>query len=354
LLSPAALATVTSTFHGAERNKALSVWASLGGLGITVGVLIGGVLTSGPGWRWVFFLNVPVGLALLVAIRLVVPSLPARGPAKLDVLGAVIVTAATGALVYGMIEAGDRGWTQARTTVALAAAVVLYAVFILVQRVVPAPLMRPGLLARRPVAAGAFVMLIAAGVLIADLFLTSQYLQHLRGQSALRTGVFFLPAALALTIGAIAAGRLVGRVGTRPVAVVALILVAAGNALLIGVSTDANIYADALAGSVLYALGGGPLFVCATTTALGRVDLREAGLVSGMVNTFNQLGAAIGVAIASTLAAASLTLTPTITGFTHAFTAFAVIAIVAAGVALVLLPAGTPHTPAGAPAAAAP
>jgi EmrB/QacA subfamily drug resistance transporter len=348
LLSPAALATVTSTFQGAERNKALSVWASLGGLGITAGVLIGGLLTSGPGWRWVFFINVPVGLALLVAIRMVVPLLPARGPAKVDVLGAVIVTAATGALIYGMIEAGDRGWTQVRTTGALAAAAILYTVFILVQRVVPAPLMRPGLLARRPVAAGAFVMLIAAGVLIADLFLSSQYLQHLRGQSALRTGVFFLPTALALTIGAVAAGRLVGRIGTRPVAVVALILVAAGNALLIGVSTDANVYADALAGTMLYGLGGGPLFVCATTTALGRVDLREAGLVSGMVNTFNQLGAAIGVAIASTLAAASLTLTPVITGFTHAFTALAVIAIVAAGVAAVLLPAGTPQAATGA------
>jgi EmrB/QacA subfamily drug resistance transporter len=343
LLSPAALATITSIFHGVERNKALSVWTSLGGVGFTAGVLIGGILTSGPGWRWVFFINVPVGVVLLAAIRAVVPPRHPDRVTRLDVLGAVTVTAATGSFIYGMINAGDKGWTDPGTLLPIAAAIVLYGVFVVVERTVPTPLLRLSLLARRPIAAGAFLMLVAAGVLIADLFLGSQYLQHLRGRSALQTGLFFLPPALALMIGAITAGRLVGTIGTRPVAVAALALVATGNGLLIGVSAGGNVYAEALPGVMVFALGGGPLFVCATTSALGRAGLHEAGLVSGIVNTFNQLGAAICVAVASTIAATGLTRTPSIDGFTDAFTVFTVVAVAAAVLSLRLLPSGTPQ-----------
>jgi EmrB/QacA subfamily drug resistance transporter len=344
LLSPAALSTVTSIFHGEERNKALSVWASLGGLGFAAGVLIGGILTSGPGWRWVFFINVPVGVVLLATIRTVVPPRrPARAAGRIDVLGAVTVTAATGSLIYGMINAGDAGWADLETLLPMAAAIVLYAVFVVVERTVRNPLMHPSLLSRRPIATGAFLMLIASGVLIADLFLGSQYLQHLRDLSALETGLFFLPAALALMIGAIAAGRLVGTIGTRPVAVVGLALVAIGNGLLIGLSADDTVYVEALPGTFLFALGGGPLFVCATTSALGRVGQHEAGLVSGIVNTFNQLGAAICVAVASTVAAAGLTRTPSIDGFSNAFTVFTIVAVVAAVLSLRLVPSGTPQ-----------
>src|SRR6266545_4465777 len=242
LLSPAALSTVTSIFHGEERNRALSVWASLGGVGFAAGVLIGGILTSGPGWRWVFFINVPVGLVLLAGIRAVVPlRRPDRAAGRIDVLGAVTVTAATGSLIYGMINAGDEGWADPGTLLPIAAAIVLYAVFVVAERTVRTPLMHPSLLTRRPIVTGAFLMLIASGVLIADLFLGSQYLQHLRGLSALETGLFFLPAALGLMIGAIAAGRLVGRVGTRPVvvaavaAVVSLRLVPSGTPQMTGV-----------------------------------------------------------------------------------------------------------------------
>src|SRR5262249_55714948 len=186
------------------------------------------------------------------------------------------------------------------------------------ERTVPTPLMQLSVLSRRPVAAGAFLMFIAAGVLIADLFLGSQYLQHFRGLSAVETGLFFLPAAFALMTGAIAAGRLVGTVGARPVAVVALALVAIGNGLLASLPAGGNVYADALPGTVLFALGGGPLFVAATTSALGRAAQHEAGLVSGVVQTFNQLGAAICVAVASTVAAAGLTRAPSIDGFADA------------------------------------
>src|SRR5215204_3346982 len=309
LLSPAALSAITGIFHGEERNKALSVWASIGGIGFATGLLIGGILTTGPGWRWVFFINVPVGIILLAAIRAVVPPhRPDRAAQRLDVLGAVTVTAATGLFIYGMINAGDEGWADLGTLL--------------------------------PIAAGAFLMLVASGVLIAGLFLGSQYLQHFRGLSALETGLFFLPPALATMIGAIVAGRLVGRIGTRPVAVFGLILVAIGNALLIGLSADGNVYVEALPGVVVFALGGGPLFVCATTSALGRAGQHEAGVVSGVVYTFHELGAAICVAVASTVAAAGLTRTPSIDGFTDAFTVFTIAAAVAAVLSLRLVPPG--------------
>jgi EmrB/QacA subfamily drug resistance transporter len=344
LLSPAALSAITTGFHGEERNKALSVWAALGGIGFAAGVLIGGILTAGPGWRWVFFVNVPVGVVLLATIPAVVPPRHAdRAAGRLDVLGAVTVTAATGSLIYGMINAGDEGWTDPGTLLPIAAAIVLYGVFVVVERTVRTPLMHLSLLSRRPIATGAFLMLVASGVLIAGLFLGSQYLQHLRGLSALETGLFFLPAALATMVGAIAAGRLVGTIGTRPVAVVGLALVAIGNGLLIGLSADGNVWVEALPGVVVFALGGGPLFVAATTSALGRAGQHEAGLVSGLVYTFHELGAATCVAVASTLAAAGLTRTPSIDGFTDAFTVFTVVAAVAAVLSLRLVPSETPQ-----------
>jgi EmrB/QacA subfamily drug resistance transporter len=341
LLSPAALSAITGIFHGEERNKALSVWSSLGGIGFASGVLVGGILTTGPGWRWVFFINVPVGIVLLAAILTVVPPhRQARATQRLDVLGAMIVTAATGMFIYGMTNAGDVGWADLGTLLPIAAAIVLYGVFVVVECTVRTPLLPLSLLARRPIAAGAFLMLVASGVLIAGLFLGSQYLQHFRGLSALETGLFFLPPALATMIGAIAAGRLVGRIGTRPVAVVGLILVAIGNGLLIGLSADGNVYVEALPGVVVFALGGGALFVCATTSALGRAGQHEAGLVSGVVYTFHELGAAICVAVASTVAAAGLTRTLSIEGFTDAFTVFTVVAAVAAMLSLRLVPPG--------------
>jgi EmrB/QacA subfamily drug resistance transporter len=344
LLSPAALSAITTGFHGEERNKALSVWAALGGIGFAAGVLIGGVLTAGPGWRWVFFINVPVGVVLLATIPAVVPPRhPDRAARRLDLLGAVTVTAATGSFIYAMINAGDAGWADLGTLLAIAAAIALYGGLVVVERTVRTPLMHPSLLSRRPVAAGAFLMLVASGLLIAGLFLGSQYLQHLRGLSALETGLFFLPAALATMIGAIATGRLVGTIGTRPVAVVGLALVAIGNGLLIGLSADGNVYVETLPGVVVFALGGGPLFVAATTSALGRAGHHEAGLISGVVYTFHELGAAICVAVASTVAAAGLTSTPSIDGFTDAFTVFTVVAAVAAVLSLRLVPSGTPQ-----------
>jgi EmrB/QacA subfamily drug resistance transporter len=350
LLSPAALSTVTTTFHGTERNKALGVWAALGGIGFAAGVLLGGVLTAGPGWRWVFFVNVPVGIAVLAALPATLraqrtePSEHSeRAGRQLDVFGAVTVTAATASFIYGMINAGDAGWGAASTVLPLGAAVLMYAAFGWIERTVKSPLMHVGMLTRRPVLAGAFLMLVASGLLISLFFLGSLYLQHARDISAMQTGLLFLPAAVATGVGAHLAGRLVGSIGTRPVAVTGLVLVAVGAALLTGLSADGGVGLELLPGIVIAAAGVGPVFVTATTSALAHVEHTEAGLASGVINTFHELGAAIGVAVASTVAAAGLSDAPSIGGFTDAFTVFAIAAAAAAVLSLWLVPPGKPE-----------
>ncbi|MEU5992795.1 MFS transporter [Spirillospora sp. NPDC047418] len=344
LLSPAALSTVATMFHGPERNKALGVWGALGGVGFAAGVLLGGVLTAGPGWRWVFFVNVPVGLILLVTLPMVVRGHAARpSRQRLDLLGAGTVTAATAAFIYGMINAGDDGWSAASTLVPLAAAVLLYGGFGWIERTVKTPLMRVTMLARRPVAAGAFLMLVASGLLISLFFLGSQYLQHARDIGAMETGLLFLPAALGTGAGAHVAGRLVGSIGTRPVAVAGLALVTVGAGLLTGLSADGGVGLELLPGIVIAAAGVGPVFVAASTSALAHVDHAEAGLASGVINTFHELGAAIGVAVASTIAATGLAAVPSIDGFTTAFAVFAIAAATAAIASLWLVPPGKPQ-----------
>ncbi|MBB5789665.1 MFS transporter [Jiangella mangrovi] len=353
LLSPAALSIVATTFHGLERNRALGVWSALGGAGSAAGVLVGGLLTAGPGWSWIFYVNVPVGLAVLALLRRRLPLTPpapagsggARRP-RLDVPGALLVTAGTAALIYGLVNAGDDGWTATPTVAPVAAALVLYTGFVALQRRLRAPLIDPWLLTRRPVLAGVLLMLVATGLLISSFFLGSFFLQHVRGYGALTTGLLFLPVAVATAAGAHAGGQAVGRAGPRPVAGVALVVAAAGATLAAVATTlaDPGVGAAALVtGMSIAAAGLGAGFVTATTSALAHVDHHDAGLTSGIVSTFHEFGAALGVAVASSVAAADLAPGAVGTdGFTAAYTVGAVAAVVAAALALLLVPAGRP------------
>ncbi|MEU0852898.1 MFS transporter [Streptomyces flaveolus] len=345
LLSPAALSFVTTTFHGRERDKALGVWAAIGGTGAAAGVLIGGALTDGPGWQWVFHVNVPVGLAVLAALPAVVAARTPR-PAGLDAPGALLVTAGTGALIYGLVAAGDSGWGSPSTLLPLAGAVALYASFAVVERASRAPLMDLGMFTRRPVLAGAFLMLVATALLISYFFLGSVYLQHVRGFGPLRTGLVFLPVAVATGIGAHLGSRLVGTVGGRTVAVSGLAVAAAGTVLPARLAETGSVYAALLPGLMVASLGVGAVFVTATTTALAMVDHREAGLASGVVNTFHEVGGSIGVAVVSTVAASGFE-RGSAGGFTDAFALCAVAAAVGAAVALVLVPRGRLRTTGG-------
>ncbi|MEV3987196.1 MFS transporter [Nonomuraea sp. NPDC049758] len=345
LLSPAALAVVTTVFQGERRARALAVWAAIGGSGAAIGVLLGGVLTNGPGWMWVFFVNVPVGLLVLAAVSRVVPArvrddAPRGG--RVDVGGALLVTLATALLIYGQVSAGDGGWGAAGTVLPLTGAALSYVAFVLVERSVRAPLMRVETLARRPVVSGAFVMLVATGLMLGLFFLSSLYLQHVLGYSPLRTGLTFLPVAVAITLGAHLGGRLIGRVGGRPVAVASFLLTAAGAALMTRVSPEAGAFTTLVPGFVLAAVGIGPAFVTATTTTMANVPPGENGVASGVINTFHELGGSIGVAVVSTVAASSLVPGAGAGGFTSGLVLCAVVAGVAAAISLGLVPPGRP------------
>lgn len=187
LMSPAALATITGVYHGEQRGKALAVWAGIGGSGAAIGVLLGGLLTEGPGWNWAFFVNVPLGLFVFLALPRVAPATRGSGE-RVDLPGALLVTLATAALIYGVVNAGDDGWGAPGTLLPLSGAVLGYVAFVLVERRVRLPLMRAETLARRPVLSGTFVMLLATGLMLGLFFAGSLYLQQERGTGRWRRG----------------------------------------------------------------------------------------------------------------------------------------------------------------------
>lgn len=327
LLSPAALSLVVTLFDGVERNKALGIWSALGGGGAAIGLLVGGLLTAGPGWPWVFYVNVPIGLVILVALALLVPGQRGAVPrAQLDVLGAVLVTASSGTLIYALINAGEDGWLTSTTGWLVLLAAVGYVAFVLWQRTARSPLMDVALLARRPVATGTFLILMATVLTIAVFFLGTFYFQHARAYNALQTGLLFLPVALATIVGAQLTGRAIARLGARTLAVAGLLIAAFGLAVPALWLTPVAV----TAGIAITGAGTGALFVVASATALGQVAPHEAGVASGLVSTFHEFGASIGAAVVSSVAAASL-VGDTLAGFTSGFV---VMAVTAAGGAL--------------------
>jgi EmrB/QacA subfamily drug resistance transporter len=343
LMSPAALAAVMTLFTGASRGKALGVWSALAGVGSALGVVLGGVLTSEAGWRWVFTINVPIGVALFIAIPLVLPARPLSEGAPseaaergLDVPGAMLVTAGTAAAIYGLINVGSHGWAAASTVLPLVLAVAIWTAFALLERRVRRPLLAVGLLRRRAVLAGCFLMLAATGLLVGGFFLASFALQHAHGYSALHVGLVFLPVAVAIIAGAQAGTAALTRVNARIVAGTGLALAAAGYAVAASWTQPAVL----VTGLSMAALGIGATFVTAFTASLADADPAEGGLRSALVNTFHELGGAAGVAVLSSAAGAGL-ITAHLGShdFARAFAVGAVCAVVSLAIALALVPA---------------
>ena len=338
LMSPAALATVLTLFQGASRGKALGLWSALAGAGSALGVILGGVLTSDVGWRWVFAINVPIGIALLIAIPLVTPARRPQGTSGrgLDIPGAVLVTGGTGAAIYGLINAGSHGWAAVSTVLPLVLAAATWAVFALVERRVRHPLLTVGLLGQRAVLAGSFLMLAATGLLVGGFFIGSFALQRAHHYTALGVGLAFLPVAVATVAGAQTGSRVLARVSTRVVAVTGLALAAAGY----GIAAHWAQPAATVTGLAVAALGIGATFVTAFTASLTGAEPAVAGLRSALVNTFHELGGAAGVAVLSSAAGAGL-IAARLSGhaFSHAFTVGAVCGAVAVVIAAVLVPA---------------
>jgi EmrB/QacA subfamily drug resistance transporter len=303
IVSPAALAIVTTTFtEGAERNKALGIWGALAGAGGAAGVLLGGVLTSGFGWEWVLFVNVPIGVAaMFVAPRLVDES-RAEERTGIDVLGAVLVTAGLVVLVYGLVDAENAGWGSTRTVGLLASSIVLLAAFLAVELRAKHPIMPLRIFRNRSVASADSVALLVGASLFAMFFFISLYLQQVLGYSALKAGLAYLPLAVSIILSAGIASQLVTRAGPKPVLVSGLVLTTIGLVLFGGVSPEGSYLGDVLLPEIIVAVGLGFAFVPLTIAAVAGVREREAGLASGLVNTAQQVGGALGLAILSTVA----------------------------------------------------
>ncbi|XRQ09488.1 MFS transporter [Actinomadura welshii] len=335
LLSPSALSLVVHLFDGDERNKALGVWSALGGGGAALGVLLGGLLTAGPGWPWVFYVNVPIGLIIFAALARMLPHQKAAAPRpRLDVPGALLATTSSAALIYAFIRAGDHGWLTTATGLLALLAAVGYLAFVARQKTAKSPMMDVALLVRRPVATGTFLILMATALMIAVFFLGTFYFQHAEDFGALQTGLLFLPVAVATMLGANLTGRAIAKAGARRLAVTGLITAAIGMAV-----PALSLHPATVAiGTAVAGAGTGAMFVVASATALGQVAPHESGIASGIVSTFHEFGASIGAAVISSVAAASL-VGNTLSGFTDGFTLAATAAAVSAAVAAALTPA---------------
>ena len=305
IVSPAALSIITTTFaEGAERNRALGVWGAVAGAGGAAGVLLGGILTSGLSWRWVLFVNVPIGvLCAFLAPRLLVESRAEVETRSFDVPGAVTVTAGLALLVYALVDAVNVGWGSTATLAKIAGAAVLLIAFVAIELRQRAPLMPFSIFRLRTLRGADTVALLIGMSLFSMFFFISLYMQQVLHYSALRAGLSYLPLAVAIILSAGAASVGVTRFGFKPVLLTGLLFVAGGLFWFSRVHAPGGTFAaDVLGPSLLAAIGLGLSFVPVTIAAVTGTRPHEAGLASGLVNTAQQVGGALGLAILATVA----------------------------------------------------
>jgi EmrB/QacA subfamily drug resistance transporter len=336
IISPAALSILSTTFtEGRERNVALGVWGAVGGFGAAAGVLLGGVLTSALSWSWIFFVNVPVGAAAFALAPLLLRESRDAAVRTFDVPGAVLVTAGLSSLVYAITQAGQDGWLAGRTIGVFAAAIALLAGFVGWELRHPEPLMRLGIFRIRTVA-GANVAGFILGTAIFSMFLMlTLYMQQVLGYGPMKTGVAYLAVAGTAILWSAVAAQLVTRIGVKPVLTAGMVALTVGLVWFTQVSVGGSYLADLLPGFLLVGFGLGFSFVPISIAALAGIEPREAGLASGLINTSQQIGGALGIAALSTIAtsrtgdaiaAGAAQPSALVHGFTGAFVAGAIVA----------------------------
>jgi EmrB/QacA subfamily drug resistance transporter len=347
LLSPAALSLVTVLFEeGADRNKAMGVWGAVAGSGGAVGVLLGGMLTEWAGWEWVLFVNVPVGIIAAALAPRLLPESRTEGR-HFDFAGAISVTAGLSLLVYALVDANDAGWGSAQTLGLGALAFALIGAFYVIERRSKAPLMPfPGIFRIRTITGINVSAVLIAAALFSMFFFISLYMQQVLGYSALEAGLAYLPLAVGIIVTAGATAGLVTRFGFKPVLVVGLFVTAAGLLWFTQVDAGGSYLSDLLGPMMLAAVGLGLAFVSMTVAAVSGVETHEAGLASGLINTSQQIGGALGLAILATIAnartddavASGTALPSALTeGFQAAFAVGAGFAIAGAVLAMILV-----------------
>jgi EmrB/QacA subfamily drug resistance transporter len=305
IVSPAALSIITTTFaDGEERNRALGVWGAVAGAGGAAGVLLGGVLTSELSWRWVLFVNVPIGLACaMLAPRLLDESRSQAENRSFDIPGAVTVTAGLSLLVYALVDSVNAGWGSTTTLARIAGAAVLLAAFVAIELRQRAPLMPMQIFKLRTLRGANVVSLLIGMSLFSMFFFISLYMQQVLHYSALKTGISYLPLAVGIILAAGAASAGTTRFGFKPVLFAGMMFVAAGLYWFSKVPPHGGSFAaDVLGPSLLASIGLGLSFVSVTIAAMSGTRPREAGLASGLVNTTQQVGGALGLAVLASIA----------------------------------------------------
>jgi EmrB/QacA subfamily drug resistance transporter len=305
LISPAALSIITITFaEGADRAKAMSVWAAIAVGGGAVGLLLGGILTDLLSWPWIFFVNVPVGIAVFIASRRFVPeSKDPRAHKTYDLAGAVTVTAGLLILVYAIVKAQEKGWGSAHTLGFGGLAFALLGAFLLIERRSPEPLVPLGVFRVRTIRAANVAMFLLAAGLFAMFYFNSLYMQRVLGYTPLQAGLASLPFTLGIMVGAGMAQALVLRLGARETPIIGVVIGAIGLLLFLRLEPDGSYVTDLLPAIIVVSIGMGLAFVPVTLIATSGVGAETAGLASGLFNTSQQIGGALGLAVLATFSA---------------------------------------------------
>jgi EmrB/QacA subfamily drug resistance transporter len=347
IIAPAALSIVSTTFaEGRERNVALGVWGAVGGFGAAAGVLLGGVITDALSWEWIFFVNIPVGILGLALAPLLIDESRDETAKHFDVPGGVLVTAGLSSVVYAITQAGQEGWLAGETIGFFVAAVALLAGFVAWELRHPEPLMRFGILRTKTVAGANVAGFILGTAIFAMFLMLTLYMQQVLGYSAMKTGVAYLAVAGTAILWSAVAAQLVTRLGVKPVLVTGMVALAGGLAWFTQVSVDGSYLTDLLPGFLLVGVGLGFSFVPISIAALAGVRLNEMGLASGLINTSQQIGGALGIAALSTIATSTTSdavasgtaqAQAAVDGFSAAFLAGLGIAIVGVIASLVLI-----------------
>jgi MFS family permease len=309
MMLPAALSILTTTFkEGSDRNKALGIWGGMGGLASAAGVLLGGVLTEGPGWRWVMFVNPIAALLVLGGIYWLLGDDRRRAQlANFDIRGAILATGGMLLLVFTLVEAPDQGWGSTRTVAELAGAFALLTAFLINEQRGKNPLLPLSIFRIRGLAAADVTQLIAFAGFLAVFFFLTLYMQNVLGYSPIQTGVAYLPVTVGVGISAGIASQLLSRTGTRPLIVAGSLIAASGVYYLSRIPVEGSYVADLLPGLVIMSLGLGAVFVAVTTAANAGVPAEQAGLAAALLNASQQVGGALGLAIFSAVATSRTT-----------------------------------------------
>ena len=304
IISPSALSIVTTLFRdGAERNKALGAWGAVAGSAGAAGVLLGGILTDGLGWEWVLWVNVPVAsIALLLTPGLLPESRSESATRHFDAAGAISVTAGLSVLAYGLLDASSAGWGSTKIVSLLALSVVLIGAFVVIELRSAAPLVPFRIFRLRTLTGANVVGILLGASLFSMFFFISLYMQQVLGYSPIHAGLSYLPLALTIIIAAGLGGQLVTRFGFKPILAAGMLVVALGLVWFSRVSVGGGFITDILGPSLLAAIGLGFGFVTSTIAAVSGVEEREQGLASGLINTSQQIGGALGLAVLSTIA----------------------------------------------------